>query len=179
VRPEEPGRRPPSMSQHMKPQDELDASPDEQPRWDYWLYGAGIVTVILIVASLLSPWVRHEWALSLGRQNTPYTGLGFNSAVALPATAVRGKAIPVAFTITNDEGKQVLYRYVVASGSGSKLEKLSSATKIVASGASWNVDIAVAPKCMASPCRIQVALPQQNENIDFIFTYASKSPKGK
>jgi hypothetical protein len=178
VRADVPGRRPPSISR-MESYEESEASQYEQPRWDFWLYGAGFVTAVLVVASLLSPWVRHEWALSLGRQNTPYTQLGFNRAAALPFTAVRGKSIPISFTITNNEGKQILYQYVVASGSGIKLKSLSSATKVVAMGASWDVDITVVPKCAESVCRIQVSLPRQGESIDFIFTYPDKSSRNK
>lgn len=147
----------------------------KQPRWDLWLYGTVVVTLLVVAVTWLSPRVRHEWALSLGRQNTPYTQLGFNSAVALPTTAVRGKDIPISFVITNDEGKQVSYRYVVASGSGTKLESLSSATSVVAAGASWDVNTTVVPKCATSACRVQVSLPQQAESIDFMFTYQAKS----
>jgi hypothetical protein len=171
---DEPGLHPGSTS-HMTSYEQSEALRDEQPRWGFWFWGTGFVAAVVIVASLLSPWVRHEWALSLGRQNTAYTQLGFSRAAALPVTAVRGKAIPISFAITNDEGKQVSYQYVVASGSGTKLEPLSSATRVVAMGASWDVDITVVPKCADSACRIQVSLPGQGESIDFIFNYQVKS----
>jgi hypothetical protein len=174
VHTDEPGRRPRSMSR-TEFHDESQASQHDQPRWEFWLYGAGLVTAVLVVASLLSPWIRNEWALSLGRQATPYTQLGFNRGAALPVTSVRGEGIPISFAITNDEDKQVSYQYVVASGSGTKLESLSSATKVVAAGASWDVDITVVPNCAESACRIQVSLPQQSESIDFMFTYSGKS----
>jgi hypothetical protein len=164
---------------HVEFHEEPPSSQHEPPRWDLWLYGAGLVTALLVVATFLSPWVRHEWALSLGRQNTPYTQLGFNDAAALPATPVRGKSIPISFVIINDEGKQVSYQYVVASGSGTKLESLSSATKVVAAGASWDVDIAVVPKCAESACRVQVSLPRQDESIDFMLAYPNKSSTKK
>lgn len=174
VRADESGRRPPSMS-HMEFREASDAAQSEQPRWEFWLYGAGLVTVVLVVASLLSPWVRHEWALSLGRQNTPYTQLGFSNASTLPITAVRGKGIPISFVITNEEGKQISYQYIVASGSGTKLKLLSSATKTVAAGASWDVDLTMLPNCAEAACRVQVSLPRQSESIDFRFTYQDKS----
>jgi hypothetical protein len=176
VRTEEQGGRPSSSSYRQLD----DGSPDsqyERPRWDFWLYGAGFVAVILVAASLLSPWVRHEWALSLGRQPTPYTQLGFSHAAGLPVTGVRGKGIPISFVITNDEGKQLSYRYVVASGSGTTLTALRSEAKVVAAGASWDVDIVVVPKCAASSCRVQVSLPEQDEKIDFMLTYPGKSGK--
>lgn len=147
---------------------ELDEIPREQPRWGWWLGGTGLVAVLLVVVGVLSPSVRHQLSLSVSRQNTVYTQLAFTNATALPSTAVRGKAIHVSFLVTNDEGMPVLYQYVVASGSGTKLESLSSSSKTVASGAIWNVDTNVVPKCAATACRVQVSLPQQGESIDFI-----------
>lgn len=143
----------------------------EQPRWTWWLCGAGLLTAILVVASMLSPWVRHEWALSLSRQNLPFTQLAFSRAEALPVTVVSGEVIRVSFAITNDEGKPVSYQYVVASGSGAKLQSLGSSSETVAAGATWNVDSSMVPKCETSTCRVQVSLPQQGERIDFMFTY--------
>jgi hypothetical protein len=161
--------------------DEASRAPErEQPRWAYWLCGAGLIVAILLVASALSPWVRHEWSLSLFRQNHPYTQLAFNQAETLPVTVVSGKEIRVSFAITNDEGRPVSYHYVVASGSGVKLEPLSSSSDTVASGATWNVESTVTPKCEMTSCRVQVSLPQQDERIDFIFTYQDQNrPKKK
>ena len=140
----------------------------EQPRWEWWLCGAGLVSAIIIITSLLSPYIRHQWALSLSGQNARYTELAFNRAAALPVTAVRGKSIQISFTITNDEGTALFYRYVVASGSGSKLKLVSSSSKTVPQGAAWRVNRLVVPKCAQIACRVQVSLPQQGERIDFI-----------
>jgi hypothetical protein len=139
----------------------------EPPRWSWWLGGAGLVVAIIVVTSMLSPNVRHQWALSLFRQSDLYTQLAFNSAATLPTTAVRGKAIPISFVITNDEGKSMPYQYAVSSGSGAKLESLTSSSRTVASGATWTVDTTVVPKCAATTCRVQVSLPRQGESIDF------------
>ena len=171
VRTEEQGDRP--SPGEGRPDATSPSSQYHRPRWDLWLYGTGIVAVILILATVLSPWVRHEWGLSLGRQATPYTQLGFTDAAALPASAVRGQAIHVPFVITNDEGKPLTYRYVVASGSGTEMTQLRSGASEVAAGASWDVDAVVTPQCATSPCRVQVSLPGQDEKIDFIFTYAA------
>ena len=112
------------------------------------------------------------------RQPTPYTQLGFTNAAGLPTTGVRGEGIPVSFIITNDEGRQVSYRYVVASGSGTELTTLTSGTIVLAARASWSVGVVVVPKCAAASCRVQVSLPEQkNESIDFIMTYPAQSGK--
>ncbi len=173
---EEQGRRP-SSSSYRQPDEDAPVSLRDRPRWDVWLLGTGLLAIALAVASFLSPWVRHEWALSTGRQPTRYTQLGFTHAASLPTTGVRGKGIPVSFLITNDEGRQVSYRYVVASGSGTKLTALSSGTTVVAPGASWGASIVVVPKCAAAACRVQVSLPEQNESIDFILTYPVQTGK--
>jgi hypothetical protein len=141
----------------------------EQPNWGLWLFGATLVTGILLVAAMLSPYIRHQFAVSLTRQTTPYTQLAFTRAVSLPATVVRGEAVDVSFTITNNEGKPVAYRYLISSGSGSTLQSLSSSGRTVAAGAMWEVDTSVVPKCAQSACRVQVSLPQQAESIDFMF----------
>ncbi len=151
----------------------------EEPRWRWWLGGTGAIAAILLIATLVSPWVRHEWALSLSRQTTPYTQLAFNSAAGLPATAVRGQGIPVSFTITNDEGQPVSYQYVVASGSGTQLKTLSTSTETVSSGATWVVDINVVPECTKTDCRVQVSLPKQGESIRFMFNIKDKSAAKK
>lgn len=143
----------------------------EQPRWSWWLCGAGLLAAILTVASMLSPWVRHEWALSLSRQNPPYTQLAFGRAEALPATVAGGEYIHVSFSITNDEGKAMSYQYVVASGSGKQMHSLRSSRETVAAGATWNADKSILPICETTTCRVQVSLPQQGEEIDFVFAY--------
>lgn len=148
---------------------ELDDIPREPPRWGWWLAGAGFVAALLVAGILLSSSVRHQLSLSVTRQTTPYTQLAFTNAPALPTTAVRGKAIHISFLVVNDVGKPVLYQYVVASGSGAKMESLASSSKTVPAGATWNVDTTVVPKCATTTCRVQVSLPQQNESIDFNF----------
>jgi hypothetical protein len=175
VRADDAGHHP-SPNQLELQEDPQDAQ-HEPPRWGFWLLGTGLVAAVLILATLLSPWVRNEWALSLGRRDSSYTQLGFTDAAALPATIARGKSVPVSFVVINDEGKNMSYEYVVQSGSGSKLETLKTATKDLTSGESWDVRITVVPKCADSDCRIKVSLPQQAESVDFKFTYPSKSGK--
>ncbi len=176
VRAEEQGRRP-SSSSYGQPDEDRQVSQFDRPRWDIWLLGTGLLAIALAVASFASPWVRHEWSLSLQRQPTPYTQLGFANAGALPTTGIPGQSVPVSFIITNDEGRPVSYRYVVASGSGTTLTAISSATKVVAAGAAWGVGINVVPKCPTASCRVQVSLPEQNMSIDFPLTYPVQSGK--
>jgi len=140
------------------------------PRWRWWFSGAVIALAIIAVTSTLSPYVRHQWALSLGRQPTSYTELAFTRASALPTTAVRQKKLQISFTITNDEEKPIDYRYVLSSGSGTQLKSLSSSSNTVNPGAVWRVNKLITPECQHITCRIQVSLPLQHENIDLLLT---------
>ena len=176
MRAEEQGRRP-SSSGYGQPDEEEPVSRYDPPRWDFWLLGTGLLAIALAAASFLSPWVRHEWSLSVQRQPILSTQLAFTNAASQPATGVPGKGVPVSFTITNDEGRQVSYRYVVASGSGTKLTAISSGTTVVAAGQSSGVDLVVVPKCAAASCRVQISLPEQNESIYFMLTYPTQTGK--
>lgn len=150
---------------------QIDEIPREPPRWGWWLGAAGFVAVILVVGSMLSPYVRHQLSLSVFRQNSPYTQFGFTDAPSLPTTAVPGKKIQISFFVTNDEGKAMQYQYVVASGSSAKLATLTSSSNTVAAGETWNVNVGVVPKCSANTCQVQISLPQQAETIDFKLQY--------
>ncbi len=149
----------------------------EQPRWGLWLCGIGLISAIVIVATMMSPYIRHEWKLALFRQSTPYTELAFYRPASLPVTWTRGEGLEVAFTITNEEGSAVSYRYVVASGSSAKLESLTSATQTVPPGSMWLVNVVVVPKCARAACRVQVSLPRQGEKIDFMFSLSQPAQK--
>ena len=73
-----------------------------------------IVTAILVVGiavSALVPAGRHQWALSLFRQPTPYTALSFDDPTSLPTAAQPGDFLAFTFSITNHEGHSVHYAY--------------------------------------------------------------------
>jgi hypothetical protein len=138
-------------------------------RWRWWP-AAAVLAAGIALATVVSPAVRYQWALSLVRQPTRYTVLAFSDPSSLPATAVRGRPVPVSFTIGDDEGSLVSYRYVLASGSGTSLRTLSASGILVPSGATRTVTTSVVPQCAQPACRIQVSLPGQGEAIDFIVT---------
>jgi hypothetical protein len=138
-----------------------------QPNWRWWRCGA-VLTTALVIVSMLSPYGRHEWAVSLGHEPTSYTELSFKNAAALPTTALRGKAVRVSFEVTNSSSGPVTYQYLIASGSAAKLKTLGSGSRTVAANTSWVVSRLVVPSCPGSTCRVAVSLPQQSEIIDFV-----------
>ena len=139
------------------------------PSWRWWLCGS-LVAVGVIVASMFSPYFRNQWKESVGREPATYTALSFNGAATLPTSAVRGKAIHIAFTVTNEGSDATSYRYLIATGSGVQLKTSDAASNTVAPGESWVVNKYVLPNCAQATCRVQVSLPQQDEQIDFVFT---------
>jgi hypothetical protein len=140
----------------------------EEPPTRRWWPVLVPLAVLVIGASVLVPSGRHQWALSLFRQPTPYTALAFNDASSLPAQAVINKPIAISFTVSNREGRKVSYRYVLTQSPSRTSSVLGQSAKTVAAGATWNVSTTVRPSCSSSPCRVQVSLPGHPETIDFL-----------
>ena len=139
----------------------------EPPGRRWWIVAVPLIMLLLAI-SLIDPSARHQWALSLFRQPTPYTALSFGSAWALPKAIVPNEPIPVSFVITNQQGHDETYRYVIRQSSAGLSTTLGSATKNVHAGHSWTVSTVIRPTCLISPCRIQVSLPGHPEIIDFL-----------
>jgi hypothetical protein len=129
------------------------------------------LAALAVAASLLLPAGRHEWALSLIRQPTPFTALSFDRSWALPATAKAGQPIAFTFTIDNEQGRPISYRYVVTQTAGDASETFGEAAKLVQPGAKWTVSKTVRLTCATGlSCRVTVHLPGHPEMIDFLVT---------
>jgi len=141
-----------------------------EPRSVRWWPFLVPVAAIAIGVSLLVPAGRHQWALSLFRQPTPYTVLSFDKASSLPSTAALNRPLPISFTIGNDEGRATYYRYILTQSADGISEKLGGSSRLVAKGKSWTVSTVIRPSCAGSPCKIEVSLPGHPETIDFLVT---------
>lgn len=137
-----------------------------------------MAAAIAICASLLSPSGRHQWALSLIRQPTPYTALSFSPAWALPTTVVNGAPVRFSFTVGNHQGQAISYRYVISASGGLDTVLLGEAVRVVPAGATWTVRATVRAACAASPCQIEVRLPGHPETIDFLVSSRSGAGHG-
>ena len=149
--------------------------PPGRARW-CWRVLAGAAGLASAI-SLLVPAGRHQWALSLLRQPTPYTVLFFNRAAVLQARVTPGQPVHFAFTVGNREGRALRYRYVISTyplgSNGGRPVLLAESAKLVPAGSNWSVSVTVRPHCGSSPCRIQVSLPGHPETIDFLPTPAA------
>lgn len=133
------------------------------------------LAALAIGASLLLPAGRHQWALSLIRQPTPYTVLFFNKPAALPTTVAINQPITVSFTVGNYEGRLMDFRYVLSASSVRSSHILGESTRSIAAGAMWTVTRTLRPRCDTSPCRIEISLPGHPETIDFLVSF--KTPR--
>jgi len=125
------------------------------------------VAVILAGISLATPAGRHQWALSLIRQPTPYTVLSFENAGHLPTSLPSGGRLDLAFAVTNHEGRDLRYRYLVTSASSGQIPVvLHRGILVVPVGVRQTESVSVVPMCEDSPCQVQVSLPGPAESID-------------
>jgi hypothetical protein len=133
------------------------------------------LAALAIGLSLLWPAGRHQWALSIFRQPARNSVLFFNRAWTLPTTAVIRAPMPVSFTVENDEGRSVNYRYVLRESGGGYSHVLKESARIVDAGGTWSVSAIIRPACNALHCRIEVSLPGYPEVIDFIVTLKKRT----
>jgi hypothetical protein len=137
--------------------------PGRQRPW--WPFVTAIV-VGGVAVSVLIPAGRHQWALSILHQPTTFTALSFNHPGSLPTAAKDGHSVAFTFSIGNHEGHTVRYTYVVTSSPGGSAPITSTAA--VSDGRTRAIAVSLEPRCNGSPCRIQVALPSENQSIDFL-----------
>jgi hypothetical protein len=125
-------------------------------RWWPWVLA---VLVVLGVASVATPAGRHQWGLSFVRQPTDYTSLSFVDAAHLPTTVPEGSPLHLAFTVANQEGRDLDYPYSVTSASRGQVPVLVGHDVLfVPAGAQRSAAVAVVPDCTASPCQVQISL---------------------
>ena len=137
-----------------------------------WWPVLGPIAAVALAVSLLLPASRHQWVLSIFHQPARYTALSFDDASELPTTANKGNAMPISFTIGNQEGRTQTYRYVVSESDPVNLSQtIASASRTLGPGRTWNVSIEVKAACsLVPPCRVEVSVPGHPERIDLLVT---------
>ena len=155
--------RPGTGAERTAPRDQQD---EVKPR--RWWPVVTPIAVVVIAVSLLLPAGRHQWALSLFRQPTPYTILAFNNPSTLPVTTRKNDPVEFGFRVGNQEGRSVRYRYVLSVMKNGHSRILGKSSKTVAAGATWTVAATIRPACGSTECRIEVSLPGHPETIYFI-----------
>jgi len=134
--------------------------------------GIGLVTILILVAAAaaLSKQFRHQLALSIVRQPTPYTQLYFPHPGTLPGKLKVDRKNTFQFAIVNDENRAVRYTYIVVLLHGSKSRHVSTATVTVSNGKTVTPSVTVVPKERNSRYQISVTLEGMNQSIHFYGT---------
>jgi hypothetical protein len=147
---------------------EGEAAVERGRRWSPFVLAA---IAVLVGVSLLLPAGRHQWAISIFRQQTRYTTLSFQDAATLPSTVAAGSSVHLSFTVENHEGQRVRYLYVLTSTNVAAADSqtiLYRATLTLPDGGRRTVSITARPMCTSSYCRLQVSLPGHPETIDVL-----------
>ena len=129
------------------------------------------LTVLLVVAigiSLSFPAGRHQWDISILRQPTRYTVLYFDHPASLPHQVQASQTIAFSFTIVNNEGRSVDYRYMVRTSPTDDPTQQEVSTATIPATRAESISVSLRPACAASPCRIQVSLAGYPETIAFL-----------
>ena len=133
--------------------------------------GIGLVTILILIAAAatLSKPFRHQLALSIVRQPTPYTQLYFPHPGTLPGKLKVDRKNTFQFAIVNDENRAVRYTYIVLFD-GSKSRHVSTATVTVSNGQTVTPSVTVVPRERKSKYQISVTLKGMNQSIHFYGT---------
>jgi hypothetical protein len=150
--------------------------PGQPPRGKVrWGLVIGIVLAIIAVIGVLSAFsqqFRHQVAISVVRQTTPYTQLYFANPTKLPSELRVDKKNIVDFAIENDEGRVYRYAYTVTVEDSKSHVVTTNNTVTVGDGDSATRQIVVTPKDRKSKYLITVSLAGINQSIHF---YAESS----
>ena len=131
----------------------------------WWPFVVPLAVAALLVM-LAFPGARHQLDVSLVRQPARYTTLAFVEPTALPTVIVAGKPLAFRFSVGNNEGSTVAYRYFVLATPSKKSSIFTGGSVAVREGRTRSVRVSAVPTCSGSPCRISVLLVNV-ESIDF------------
>lgn len=129
--------------------------------------GLAVILILIAAAALVSKQVRHQLALSIVRQPTPYTQLYFSHIAMLSGKLSVDQKNTFDFTIVNDENRVYSYTYTV-SADDSKTHLVASREVVtIDSGSSVTRAVTIVPKDRKAKYLITVTLEGMNQSIHF------------
>jgi hypothetical protein len=134
------------------------------------------LAIAAVVASIVLPAGRHQWAESLVRQRSTYTALAFVNPTALPLEISSGQQVSFAFSVANEESSGIRYRYLVTSSPTKQI--IGGGSLRIPTGGTGVVHMSVLPRCASSPCRISIDLVDYSESVGFNVRVTGLSAKG-
>jgi hypothetical protein len=162
-----------------RPDDRRSQVPASQPpNKRIWRIAAAVVLVFCVVTGVLAigfpAQFKHQLAISIIRQPTPYTQLFFNDSTALPKQLKFDHLNKFTFTVINDQGRPENYHYIVTMTrvKSGKIVSISKGSLMVGNTKSVMQAVRVEPKFRKSHYLIKVTL---SGTADFIQFYATTS----
>jgi hypothetical protein len=136
--------------------------------WPLYI-GVGLIVVLVLigVSAALSKPFRHQLALSIVRQPTPYTQLYFPNPGTLPSELKVDHKNTFDFTVVNDENGAYHYTYTVTIADSRSHSVVSVKAVTIANGSSVTYPVTVVPKDRKAKYLITVALSGVNQSIHF------------
>jgi hypothetical protein len=133
-----------------------------------WLHAALALAVCCLALLMLRLLAPGEFRTSFTREPSPYTALAFvapDELVNAPADLPR---MSLAFRVTNSEGREQVYRYLVTVTSAGRDRFIAAGDLPVASGASAVETVHIENLPLRQAYRIVVALPENSETISLL-----------
>lgn len=137
------------------------------------------LTVILAVIGVIGAFavgfptqLKHQLAISIVRQPTPYTQLFFSDPAALPKELKTDRTNKFAFTLINDEGRPETYDYIVTMTGAKSSEVVGMGSLTVRNNGQFTKTVGIKPKNKKTRYLIKVTL---SDSVDFIQFYGITS----
>lgn len=131
---------------------------------------AAAVVICIAVAGLVIAFphqIAHQIAISMTRQPEPYTELYFSNPQALPTTLSLSRPNLCIFTISNHEGHDTIYSYVVTLSSSHGAKTIARDRIDVGDNKKVTTAVNVVPPRRATKYVVTVTLPGRPETIHF------------
>lgn len=127
----------------------------------------GFLLMTAAIAYIASPAVRQSFALASSMHPESYTELYLDNSTHLPTSAPAGKPRSFAFHISNHEGRQTTYHYLIVMVLGQQATAVSSGSLTLNDGAGLSETVSfTVPKPGLDPM-IQVQLEGRPESVQF------------
>lgn len=140
----------------------------DKARWRLAAAIAAACVVVIGVFVLIFPkQVEHQLAISVVRQQTPYTQLYFDNPAALPARLTLNRSNEFSFTIANDRGHSETYHYIVTISREKSLTIVRRGSVQITNNGKITYTMAVVPRTRRSKYLVTVILAGTSQSIHF------------
>jgi hypothetical protein len=133
------------------------------------LLGVGVLAVTALVLVIVSPWVRHQLALSFTRQPDTYTELYFAGSRPVSGTDIANQPqVIVSFVVANHENGPTRYSYLVrVLDAAGRLAAQRAGSISVANGEERSNRVALAVPAGSAWSTVDVNLLNRSEAIHY------------